>query len=142
MDQLGCGSTLEASPEATGTDEGSIHKVPGPVLYLCASADASVSTTEGESPVGSVLWDGMKQIAQCVSALASVRLDDCMKYIIKHLRFDLSQPCGRRLFVDSTFYALEGMRWYVRVVVRGTIGCFLVDSGLRSRVLDGNFSIV
>ena len=86
---MGCGSTLEASPETTGTDEGSIHKVPG--VISVASADASVSTMEGELPVGSVLWDGMKQIAQCVPALASVPLDDCMKYIIKHQGCDLSQ---------------------------------------------------
>ena len=59
---MGSSSTLKASPEATGTDEDSIHKVPG--VISVASADASVSTMEGELPVGSVLWDGLKQIVQ------------------------------------------------------------------------------
>ena len=63
--------------ETTGTNEGSIHKVPG--VISVSSTEASVSNTEGELPVGSVSWDGMKQIAQCVSAFASVPLNDCMK---------------------------------------------------------------
>ena len=109
---MGRGSTLKASPETTGTNEGSIHKVPD--VKSVASADTSVSTMEGELPVGSVSWDGMKQIVQC---MASVPLDDCMKYIIKRQGCDLSQPCGRRLFVDYTFHTLEEKRWYVRLVV-------------------------
>ena len=72
MDQLGWGSTLKASPEATGTEECSNHEVPG-VIYV-ASAETLVSTMGGELPMGSVLWDGMKQIAQCVSAWLLYRL--------------------------------------------------------------------
>ena len=45
---------------ATVTNKGSMHKVPG--VKTVASADTSVFTEEGELPVGSVLWDGMKQI--------------------------------------------------------------------------------
>ena len=137
MDQLGCGLTLKASLEATGTNGGSTHNVPA--VKSAGSTDTSVSTTEEELPMGSELWDGMKQIAQCISALASIPLHECMKYIIKRQGCDLSQPCGRCLFVDSTFHTLEGRRWYARVVVRGTIGYFLVDSGAAVRCVGRKF---
>ena len=90
--------------------KGSDQKVPG--FKSVENTDMLVSM-EDELPVGLVLCDGMKEIAQCVSALASISLDDCMKYIIKSQGCDLSQPCDRRLFMDSTFQALEGKRCYV-----------------------------
>ena len=51
-----------------------------------------------------------------------------MKQITECHGCDLSQPCGRCLLVDTPFHMLEGKWWYVRVVVRGTIGYFSVES--------------
>jgi len=124
---MGLGPTQKVSPNTTAVIglSNAVQTGPSKLLDYVAGETDTGKPIETVVPIGKVLWEGMSRMA----AISSTPIDECMVYIMSRQGCDLSQAAGRQLFADSTCSALAGKRWYLKVVVLGVTGYFLVDSG-------------